>query len=76
MDTGAHTWTKLKSGSRRLGTNCEDHPPATPKLEELPLKEDVSQYGISWTFDKPTRVGQFINGAGYAADRRLEEAAR
>jgi len=40
------------------------------------LKEGVSQYGISWTFDKPTRVGQFINGAGYAADRRLEEAAR
>jgi len=43
----------------------QDHPPATPKLAELPLKESVSQYGISWTFDRPTRVGQFINGDWY-----------
>ena len=43
----------------------QDHPPATPKLEELPLKESVSQYGITWTFDKPARVDQFINGDCY-----------
>lgn len=42
-----------------------DHPPATPKLEELPLKENVSQYGITWTFGKPARVGQFVNGDCY-----------
>lgn len=42
-----------------------EHPPATPKLEELPLKESISQYGISWTFDKPARVGQFVNGDWY-----------
>jgi hypothetical protein len=41
------------------------HPPATPKLQDLPLKESVSQYGISWTFNKPARVGQFINGDWY-----------
>ena len=40
--------------------------PAAPKLEDLPLKESVSQYGITWTFEKPSRVGQFINGDWYA----------
>jgi hypothetical protein len=43
----------------------KDKPPATPKLEDLPLKESVTQYGITWTFDKPARVGQFINGDYY-----------
>lgn len=42
-----------------------DNAPATPKLEDLPLKQSVSQYGITWTFDKPARVGQFINGDWY-----------
>jgi hypothetical protein len=39
--------------------------PATLKLEDLPLKESVSQYGITWTFEKPARVGQFVNGDYY-----------
>ena len=39
--------------------------PATPKLQDLPLKESVEQYGITWTFDKPFRVGQFITGDFY-----------
>jgi hypothetical protein len=39
--------------------------PATPKLDDLPLKDSVSQYGITWTFEKPARVGQFINGDWY-----------
>jgi len=43
----------------------KDNAPATPKLEDLPLKESVSQYGITWTFEKPARVGQFINGDWY-----------
>ena len=29
------------------------------------MKESVSQYGISWAFDKPAHVGQFINGDWY-----------
>ena len=40
-------------------------PPATAKLEDLPLKESVTQYGITWTFDKPARVGRFVNGDYY-----------
>ena len=43
----------------------KDKPPKTPALEELPLKESVSQYGITWTFDKPARVGRFITGDFY-----------
>jgi hypothetical protein len=43
----------------------KDNAPKTPKLEDLPLKDSVSQYGITWTFDAPARVGQFINGDWY-----------
>jgi hypothetical protein len=43
----------------------KDKPPATPDLEDLPLKERVTQYGITWTFEKPARVGQFVNGDWY-----------
>jgi hypothetical protein len=39
--------------------------PATPKLEDLPLKESVSEFGITWHFDPPARVGQFVNGDSY-----------
>ena len=39
--------------------------PAAPRLDELPLKDSVSQYGMTWTFDKPARVGQFVNGDFY-----------
>lgn len=33
---------------------------ATPLNEQW--ADHVSQYGITWTFDKPYRVGQFVNG--------------
>jgi len=39
--------------------------PPAPALEQLPLVETVSQYGITWTFDKEVRVGQFITGDYY-----------
>jgi len=39
--------------------------PPTPKLEDLPLKNSVSQYGITWTFSQPAHVGQFVNGDWY-----------
>jgi hypothetical protein len=43
----------------------KDNAPAAPRLEDLPLKDSVSQYGITWTFERPTRVGQFVNGDSY-----------
>jgi len=43
----------------------QDNAPSAPKLEDLPLRESVSQYGITWTFERPARVGQFVNGDWY-----------
>ncbi len=42
-----------------------DNTPVTPTLEDLPQRESVSQYGITWAFAKPARVGQFVNGDWY-----------
>ena len=39
--------------------------PATPKLADLPLMSSLSQYGITWTFEQPARVGHFVNGDWY-----------
>ena len=43
----------------------KDNAPPTPKLEDLGLQDSVSQYGITWTFERPARVGQFVNGDWY-----------
>ncbi|MFH1809711.1 MAG: hypothetical protein ABIJ09_13270 [Pseudomonadota bacterium] len=40
-------------------------PPATPGLTDLPLLSSVTQHGITWTFEQPTRVGRFVNGDFY-----------
>lgn len=44
---------------------AKDSAPAAPPLEDLPLNKSVSQYGITWTFAEPARVGQFVNGDYY-----------
>lgn len=51
--------------SRPVIVYTKENAPATPKLKELPLTQSVSQYGITWTFEKPTRIGQFVNGDWY-----------
>jgi len=43
----------------------KDNAPAAPKLEDLELTKTVSQHGITWTFEKPVRVGRFVNGDYY-----------
>jgi hypothetical protein len=43
----------------------KDNAPAAPKLDELPPESSVSQYGMTWTFDQPARIGRFINGDFY-----------
>ncbi len=40
----------------------QENAPQAPELEDLPLKERVSQYGITWIFEEPVRVGRFVNG--------------
>jgi cysteine-rich repeat protein len=39
--------------------------PPTPALEELPLLSSITQYGITWIFSAPQRVGRFVNGDYY-----------
>jgi len=53
------------AGSAPVTVYTKDNAPAAPKVEDLPLKESVSQYGITWTFEKPARVGQFVSGDWY-----------
>jgi len=53
---------------RRVVIWSRDNRPSTPKLEDLPVCESVSQYGITWTFERPARVGQFVNGDWYVVD--------
>ena len=50
---------------RPVVIHSRDHAPAAPRLEDLPLRESISQYGITWTFERPARVGQFVNGDWY-----------
>lgn len=50
------------TASRPTIVHTKANAPAKPKLEDLPLKQSVTQYGITWTFEKPVRVGQFVNG--------------
>ena len=59
---GPNPWTP---SDRTVAIYTKDNPPVTPKLEDLAARESVSQHGMTWTFDKPTRVGQFINGDWY-----------
>jgi len=54
-----------KTAPTRVTIYTKDKSPATLKLQELPLKDGVSQYGITWTFEKPAHVGQFINEDWY-----------
>jgi len=54
------------AASRPVVRYTRDSAPATPALEDLPLREGVSQHGITWTFQEPARVGQFVNGDWYA----------
>jgi hypothetical protein len=45
--------------------HTKENAPVRPKPEDLPLKRSVAQYGITWTFQEPARVGQFVNGDWY-----------
>jgi hypothetical protein len=37
----------------------------TANVDDKPLKSSVTQYGITWSFEKPVHVGQFVNGDYY-----------
>lgn len=50
---------------RAVTIHTSTNAPSAPNLDDLPLKSSVSQHGITWTFAKPARVGQFVNGDWY-----------
>ena len=35
----------------------------------LPLQTSISKDGVTWTFDRPMPVGQFVNGDYYVVGR-------
>jgi len=41
------------------------NPPSSPRLQDLQQTNSISQYGITWTFNKPAHFGRFINGDWY-----------
>ncbi len=43
----------------------ENNAPEAPALKDLPLQDTVTQYGITWYFKQPVRVGTFVNGDFY-----------
>ncbi len=50
---------------RRVTPVTKANPPPVSELKDMPLKQSVAQYGISWTFAAPAPVGRFINGDWY-----------
>jgi hypothetical protein len=42
-----------------------NNPPPTPALTGLPLTNQITQWGITWTFALPAPVGRFVNGDYY-----------
>ncbi len=44
------------TGSSQLAAiYSKDNPPATPAAGDFPLRKSASQYGSTWTFEKPAR---------------------
>jgi len=72
--TGCHPGQK-SSALLDKGSMLEDHGdliiytknnrPPTPEISDLPMMDSLSQYGITWKFNKKVRVGKFITGDYY-----------
>ncbi len=48
-----------------LAAGCAQSANGARSERALPRKSSIEQYGIRWTFDRPTPVGQFLNGDCY-----------
>ena len=54
------------SAAKNLLTNkALDPEKKNANIDNITLQSSVTQYGITWTFEKPARVGQFVNGDYY-----------
>ncbi|MGD0039708.1 MAG: hypothetical protein ABSE84_04680, partial [Isosphaeraceae bacterium] len=54
-----------KPADQKVVFYTKKKPPATPRLEDLELTKSVSRWGVTWTFERPTRAGRFVNGDFY-----------
>lgn len=50
------------STSESSSTATTEDPDPTDTGESMNLKSSVTQYGVTWTFDSPHQVGQFVTG--------------
>ena len=57
--------TPLSSPLRVEVVYDRDNAPQTPALADLPRRESITQYGITWTFDTAVPVGRFVTGDYY-----------
>lgn len=57
--------TALAATSRPVVIYTKDSAPPAPRLEDLPLQGSVTKDDVTWTFDRPARVGRFVNGDFY-----------
>lgn len=57
----------LNSSIEDACENTINNPPPqkTTNGDDKALRSNVTQYGITWTFEKPAHVGQFVNGDYY-----------
>lgn len=62
---GCSTLCQIEGDSFPVIVYEASNPPPTPTLEDLPLLSNVTQFGITWTFATPVRVGRFVNGDYY-----------
>jgi hypothetical protein len=51
-----------------------ENAPKIPSIKTLALKQTITKDGITWTFSKPARVGQFVNGDYYVVGPTVIEA--
>lgn len=57
--------TPLSGPVKAEGVYTHDNAPVAPGVADLPRKESLSQYGITWTFSEPVPVGRFVTGDYY-----------
>lgn len=62
---GCSTLCQIEGDSFPVAAYEAAAPPPTPVIADLPLLTTVTQFGITWTFAAPARVGRFVNGDYY-----------
>lgn len=43
----------------------KDNKPSAPAISDLPIADSITQFGITWRFDKEVPIGRFVTGDFY-----------